>query len=105
MREGVQLSRAAARGPALATSRQSGKAVTSHRTPNLCRLCAKFHHCDAIRLSYDSTPLRPVRVEVRSTLRDTWINMGQFVNPNVRSFFFDIGPTNDMRFYRLSIDP
>src|SRR5213594_5245625 len=45
MREGVQLSRAAARGPALATSRQSGKAVTSHRTPNLCRLCAKFHHC------------------------------------------------------------
>ena len=34
MREGVQLSRAAGRGPALATSRQSGKAVTSHRTPN-----------------------------------------------------------------------
>jgi len=60
---------------------------------------------DAIRLSYDSTANHPVRVEVRSTLRDTWINMGQFVNPNVRAYFFDIGPTNDMRIYRLSIDP
>jgi hypothetical protein len=60
---------------------------------------------DAVRLSYDSMPLLPVRVEVRSTLLDTWINMGQFVNPNVRSYFFDIGPTNDMRFYRLSLDP
>ena len=28
-----------------------------------------------------------------------------FFNPNVRSFFFDIGLTNDMRFYRLSMDP
>jgi hypothetical protein len=60
---------------------------------------------DAFRLTYDSTPQRPVRIEVRSTLQDAWINMGQFVNPTVRSFFFDIGPTNDMRFYRLSIDP
>ncbi len=60
---------------------------------------------DAVRLTYDSTPLRPVRVEVRSTLLDAWINMGQYVNPNVRSFFFDIGPTNDTRFYRLSISP
>ena len=60
---------------------------------------------DAIRIAYDSTPLHPVRVEVRSTLRDTWINMGQFVNPGVRAYFFDIGPTNDMRIYRLSIDP
>ena len=60
---------------------------------------------DAVRLSYDSTPSRPVRVEVRSSILDAWINMGQYVNPNVRSFFFDIGPTNDMRFYRLSIDP
>ena len=31
--------------------------------------------------------------------------MGQFVNPNVRSYFFDIGPTNDTRFYRLSLVP
>src|SRR5881397_1710695 len=37
MQEGVQLSRAAGRGPALATSRQSGKAVTSHRTPSFLR--------------------------------------------------------------------
>src|SRR5258707_1318469 len=60
---------------------------------------------DAFRLAYDSTALRPVRVEVRSTVLDAWINMGQFVNPNVGSYFFDIGPTNDTRFYGLSIAP
>ena len=60
---------------------------------------------DAFRIAYDSTPQRPVRIEVRSALQDTWINMGQFVNPTVRSFFFDIGPTNDMRIYRLSLEP
>jgi len=59
----------------------------------------------AFRISYDSMPQRPVRVEVRSTLRDTWINMGQFISPAVRGYFFDIGPTNDQRFYQLSVDP
>src|SRR6059036_2306422 len=24
---------------------KAAKAVTSHRTPNSCRLCAEFHHC------------------------------------------------------------
>src|SRR5881296_4771921 len=24
---------------------KAAKAVTSHRAPNSCRLCAKFHHC------------------------------------------------------------
>jgi len=60
---------------------------------------------DAIRLTYDSTPLQPVRIEVRSSLSGAWINMGQHLNSDVRSFFFDIGPTNDTRFYRLSVDP
>ena len=35
MQKGIQLFHAAERGPALATSRQSGKAETSLRTPNV----------------------------------------------------------------------
>jgi len=60
---------------------------------------------NAIRLSYDSTPMKPVRIEVRSSLQGSWINMGQYANPDVRSYFFDIAPTDAMRFYRLSVDP
>ena len=59
----------------------------------------------AIRLSYDSTPLRPVRVEVRSSLLDAWTTMGRYVNSDVRGYFFDIEPTTETRFYRLSVEP
>jgi len=45
MRAGVQLSRAAGRGPLWRQVAKAAKAVTSHRTPNSCRLCAKVHHC------------------------------------------------------------
>jgi hypothetical protein len=31
--------------------------------------------------------------------------MGEYVNPNLQSYFIDIGPTNDQRFCRLSLDP
>src|SRR5881397_1100314 len=50
---------------------QAAKAVTSHRTPNACRLCTKFHPCSTdghrfdkkrrfARLSYGSAFARPV---------------------------------------------
>jgi|GEM_PF-950664 len=57
----------------------------------------------AIQLSYDSTPQRAVRVESRSSMREPWSNVGQFINSTVRGSFFDISPTNSARFYRLSI--
>src|SRR3989442_11079259 len=31
---------------------KAAKAVTSHRTPNACRLCAKFHHCSTDKKSW-----------------------------------------------------
>ena len=59
----------------------------------------------AIRLSYDCTPMQAVRVEVRSSLSDAWTMMGRYVNSDVRGYFYDIEPTSDTRFYRLSVEP
>src|SRR5437867_12322423 len=36
---------------------EAAKAVTSHRTPNPCRLGAKFHHCSAYKSGISITLL------------------------------------------------
>src|SRR3989442_10554124 len=48
---------------------KAAKAVTSHRTPNSCRLCAKFHHCSTERDIFVSlAPFRGKRkLEIGST--------------------------------------
>jgi hypothetical protein len=58
-----------------------------------------------IRLSYDSVPNLPVRIEARTSLQGSWINLGQFVSPDVSGSFTDTAPTGQMRIYRLSINP
>src|SRR3989442_3852395 len=46
---------------------KAAKAVTSHRTPNACRLCAKFHHCSTDKKSSRRLAGSPIGGDTFST--------------------------------------
>src|SRR5206468_6033604 len=45
---------------------KAAKAVTSHRTPNPCRPCAKFHHCSTDKKSLAPLGGLPIEGEIVS---------------------------------------